>query len=250
MSVLDAVMRLFADRSAVPQRAESRFEARLPSAVDDAYFHALIRLAWPFVRSGPPAHAVAQAEHRLRGVAEQVARCFSPLDAGSARTALNLELRRHLILHEANLRLEGVQVDLTAEPRGCELAAHFEELRRQATVARADQQARLDRVRMFGADVLRDPLLARLWWLDGKIENLPQMVQLDSVFEQAAVCMGGATSEDQIVADPLPGLVRAFLDGLRPEHRELLLRQLAHVFVSYERPELARSLDGLRPDEV
>ena len=93
----------------------------------------------------------------------------------------------------------------------------------------------------MGDQILADPALARLWWLDGKREKLPQLVQMDGVFEQVALLIA-QRSEPVEQASPIPELIRTFLRDLGSHHRALLIKQLQGVFVAYERDDLARTL--------
>ena len=219
--------------------AVTGFPARLPSSVSEAWFRANIQITWPSDRM-PSVRIRSYAEQRLREAAGRVTGGFTPLNTGEAGTELNVTLQRHLDLPDVGVRLAGVSAELVAEPQAVELAERREAERREALQARETLLAKLERLRLFGDQVLADPVLARLWWLDGKIDKLPQMVDMDAVFEKAAVRMGSdAASRPD---DPVPDLIRTFLDGLGPEHRSLLVKQIAHVFVSYERSDLAESL--------
>ena len=96
---------------------------------------------------------------------------------------------------------------------------------------------------MLAVEVLSDPALAGLWWLDGQPEKLPELVKLskNKVFEEAATLF--SASPDHASVDPIPELVRLFLHGLGPSLRQQLIEQLHLVFISYERTDLARKLD-------
>ncbi len=68
--------------------------------------------------------------------------------------------------------------------------------------------------------VLSTPILARLWWLEGKPDNLEKLVSKgrDEMFEKVAELF--TTSAERPVADPIAELIRLFLQGLDPRFRD------------------------------
>jgi hypothetical protein len=87
--------------------------------------------------------------------------------------------------------------------------------------------------------------LARLWWLDNQPDNLLELAEKTNKFESIAALF--RPSAEQPSADPVPGLVKAFLDGLSTDQRAQLVDQLGLVFRAYERTDLADELHSNRP---
>lgn len=217
------------------------FGARLQSSLPEACFQARFHVDWPPTGGDPSLEIRSYAERQLRRTAQRTARAHSLLDIDEAQTAINLALQQDLPLAVANVRLISAEAVLSVLPADRELAEQYEKLQRDTALTRETQRAELDRLRLMGDQILADPALARLWWLDGKREKLPQLVQMDGIFEQTALLITQCT-EPVEQANPIPGLIRTFLHDLAPHHRALLIKQLQGVFVAYERDDLAGML--------
>ncbi|MDB4873503.1 MAG: hypothetical protein JWL97_4507 [Gemmatimonadales bacterium] len=239
---IDAFLNWLADRDARRRPTlTTSFAARLGSSLPEAYFRAVIDLTWPPLREDLPPGLRACAEQQLRGTIQQTAQQHSVLHLGEAESAINLALHKDRQLTDADVRLIAAEAILTAEPAGLELAEQHEVLQRESVLAHAGQQANLDRLRHLGDQILTDPALARLWWMDGNRDRLPKLVEMDGMFEKAAALI--TTQPEPARTDPIAELIHIFLRDLGPEHRELLIKQIKHVFIAYERPELAQQVD-------
>lgn len=213
------------------------FGARLPSSLPEAYFQATVHVTWPPRREGLSPGLIAKAEQQLRGTLSLTVRQHSVLHVAEAETAVNLALNNSLRLTDAGIQVLAAEAALTAEPAGAELAEQYEALQRDTALATATQHAQVDRLRVLGDHILIDPTLARLWWLDGKPEKLPEMVKMNKVFEDAATLLTARGESSR--TNPIAELIQTFLHDLTPGHRELLLKQLQQIFLAYERADLA-----------
>jgi hypothetical protein len=233
-------------RSFFSRRSESletTLQARLPSLLgEEAQFQATITMAW---LPGAPIdeRRQATAELRLVDVARSVARGYSVLNPDEARAAVDVALwDRGLTVTDAELVAVGAKIEV--EPHDRRMAEDHEDLRRETALARQARWEEVERLRLLADQVLATPTLARLWWLEGKPDNLEKLVGegKDKMFEKVAELFGAPA--ERPAADPIADLIRLFLQGLDPRLREQLISQLHLVFKSYERGDLADSLDS------
>lgn len=212
------------------------FEARLPSEIPEAKFHAVIEATWPpGTNAGQSMRSLAG---RLLDVAQPVANRCSVLDRDGAWAALDLALLNDASVQGCGLISLSV-TDLRVGPEDRCLAERRETLRRETALA----QARAENMRVL----LADPTTARLWWLEnspGKLEKLAEQ-KMDGIFEKVATLFG--ESARRPAADPIAELIRLFLQGLDGRFREQLINQLHLVFSAYERDDLAMRLDAYQP---
>ncbi|HLI37593.1 MAG TPA: hypothetical protein VKV80_09660 [Streptosporangiaceae bacterium] len=89
---------------------------------------------------------------------------------------------------------------------------------------------------------LGDSTMARLWWSNGEPDRLLRLADGGVEKFDAAVGMVTESRAGSAAADKIASLVERFLAGLRPDHRKLLITQLAKVFTSYQRAGLAEEL--------
>jgi hypothetical protein len=187
----------------------------------------------------------AGTEQRLLQIGRAAVASFSVLDADEARAAIDLALNGDLQPSEDDAGLIAVKVaEIWIDPADRQMAEAHQALDRDTALARAQQEQKIERLRILSDHVLSDPALAALWWLDGKPDKLQEMVTLHKtkVFTDAASLF--SMSAEQAMADPIPGLIRQFLDGLGPELRQQLIEQLNLVFRSYERHDLTTQLSS------
>jgi hypothetical protein len=215
---------------------------RLPSELgDDARFIATIGATWEPAGRGDQGLVLPY----LRAVGEQVTRKFSVLDIADVHDALTMafgRLRGHEI-PEASARLDAVNATLRVEEADREFAQRKSDFNREALLQNDELQSRLARLTTIRDLFLRDSAMAGLWWSEGKPDRILDLAaRKDSL--DAVVSLFNGTAADRAEADRTGELINVFLTDLGPEYREYLLNQLARVFVSYERPDLA---DGLRP---
>jgi hypothetical protein len=220
------------------------FRVRLPSELREAQFQATIRMEWP---PGRHIDRVLQSvvEQHLLGAARSAAKNYSVLDPHEACAAIDLELFGHLQPEGTDIYPVAASVaEIAADLEDQHLAESQEALRRQTALAQAERTEEVKRLRILGDEILTDPMLARLWWLDGKPDRLEKLVELgnNKVFEDVVGLL--STPAEQLAAEPITELIRIFLQDLDPPYREQLIRQLQFVFRSYERIDLAGKLDS------
>jgi hypothetical protein len=217
------------------------FRARLPSQLEEARFQVTITMMW---LSGivPDQRQQAIAERRVLDAARPVALRYSVLDPDETRAAVDLELwDRGLADTDSQPVVTSVDVHVDSDDR--RLAEEREALRRQTALARKACLADVERSRMLADEVLATPMLAQLWWLEGKPGKLQDLVAMGEkgMFEKVAELFG--KSAEIQPADPIAELIRLFLQGLDARLREQLISQLRFVFADHERPDLVARLD-------
>lgn len=83
--------------------------------------------------------------------------------------------------------------------------------------------------------------MAALWWSNGDPDRLLGLKQHQDALEEA-VRMVSDSGPGRAAGDKIASLIQHFLTDLGPDHRELLISQLARVFSSYQRHDLAEHL--------
>jgi hypothetical protein len=246
-SVIEEIVELF--RRITTRSAHihvTTFTARLPARPRESCFHVKVQLTWT---TGKEADVRLQSatEQTLLSAARATALSYSVLDSDEARAAINLELDRNISHQEEE---DGPSAAIVTEilvlPDDRHMAETYEALLRETALTRTQQREKLERLRILSDQVLSDPALAGLWWLDNKPDKLPELVTLGKkkVFEEAVSLFG--TSSEHATPDPIPELIRLFLHDLGPDLRQQLIERLHLVFISYERPDLAGQLDLYR----
>jgi uncharacterized protein YbjQ (UPF0145 family) len=178
---------------------------------------------------------------RLRDVAQERTRRFSAVHCAEAEQAINVRLSREPSLGTGAV----VGIALAVDEVMHTAALHHLELRRIAALEEEKHRARVAEWARLRDQVLHDPRMARLWWLDGRADRLRDLVAMGDVFEQASQLLDGAPTESS--ADGIARLLREFLSRLTPEQRSHLLLQVARVFRSYEHDDLAVGVESAVP---
>jgi hypothetical protein len=245
MSALALHLRRFLQR-VLTRRADTTvtaFRVRLRSKVPEAHFQVLIQMEWPPGRQVDQVQCSLAEQHLLR-TAQAVAENYSVLDPDEARGAIDLQLFWNLRsegagIHPAAARVIRIEVG----PDDRHLAEAQEALRRQTALAQVERSEEAKRLRILGDDILTNPTLTRLWWLEGKPDKLKELVKPDTmkVFEDVAELFNAPA--ERVAADPISELIRIFLGDLDAQCREQLISQLQFVFRSYERHDLVGNLD-------
>jgi hypothetical protein len=83
--------------------------------------------------------------------------------------------------------------------------------------------------------------MAGLWWSNGEPDRMLRLAEHAAAFDSLVSVVTGPHA-DPAQADKIAGLIGRFLADLGPDHRTLLIGQLAKVFESYHRPDLAEEL--------
>lgn len=222
------------------------FRARIASKLPEAQFQVTIQTGWPRgAQVGQLSHSLAE-QHLLR-VAQMVASEYSVLDSDEARAEIDLQLFRNLSPEGSELSPVAAWVSrIDAGPEDQHLAERHEGLRRQTALAQLEQTEEVKRLRMLGDQVLADPTLASLWWLDGKPDRLEELIRTDKkkVFENVADLFSAVG--EGLTVNPIAQLIRIFLEDLDGSCRQQLIKQLTVVFRAYERHDLAGQLDSYR----
>lgn len=207
----------------------------------DAQFTATIRAQWePFGRGGREI-----VFPYLGGQGAAVTQEFSVLDVAEANDALTRvfsQIARSEI-PGTEIRLISASATLQVEEGHRKFAEQVADLDRQVRFDADNAKATLARLTTIRDMFLRDSAMAGLWWSEGKPERLLELAAHKDKFGTVVSLLDG-TAADRAEADQTRELINLFLTDLGPHHREYLLEQLALVFASYDRPDLA---DKLRP---
>jgi hypothetical protein len=220
------------------------FRARIASELPEAQFQVTIQTGWP---QGGKVGQVPRslAEQHLLRVAQMAASEYSVLDLDEARAEIDLQLFRNLSPEGSELPPVAAWVSrIDAGPDDQHLAEGHEALRRQTALAQFEQAEEVKRLRMLGDQVLADPTLASLWWLDGKPDRLEELIRADKkkVFENVADLFSAVG--EGLAVNPIAQLIRVFLEDLDGSCRQQLIKQLTVVFRAYEHHDLADQLDS------
>ncbi|GAA4200880.1 hypothetical protein GCM10022252_54750 [Streptosporangium oxazolinicum] len=246
-------------RGGGPVTHHTCLHALLPSDLRDASFRASIEVTWTIhMDDRPTGGDEAEMHDCLWDIASKAAKPFGVLQANEAQSRVNIELGRARRVFSSGSWLVHARATLSVDTETLEFARKYDSMQRETALVRERHQAQRDRLLSLREYVLADGGTARLWWLDGNAEKLSRLVEMGGVFERAVdlVTQGvpGTSTPDahhEVVSgeasrpDPAGELIRQFLSGLGPAHRELLISQVGRVFRSYEQPELATELEDL-----
>jgi hypothetical protein len=208
---------------------------------NDAQFIAEISAHWE-----PSGHGGRENVFPYLGAhGAEVTRKFSVLDVTAANDALTRTFSQIAgsEIPSTRIRLIAASATLQVEDGPRNLAEQEADLKRQARLHADDAQAKMARLTMIRDMFLHDGAIAALWWSEGKPERLLELVAHKDKFNMVVNLLHGVTV-DRAEPDQASDLINVFLADLGPHHREHLLDQLARVFTSYDRPDLA---DKLRP---
>lgn len=220
------------------------FQGRLPSKLPQAQFQVVIQAEWPTGWRVDPVRRSLVEQHLL-AAARSAAEHYSVLDPGEAGAAMDLELSSQVDMQDAGIHPTTAcitQIEVGQDDR--RMAESQEAFCRQTALTQIEQMEDARRLRILSDEILIDPTLARLWWLDGKPERLAELVAQGKMFEEVSDLF--CRSPEPLAAEPIAELIRIFLKDLDVGCREWLVGQLHRVFGSFERGDLADKLDSYR----
>jgi hypothetical protein len=205
----------------------------------DAQFTAAIHARWePSGRGGRE-----NAFPYLAAYGAEVTRKCSVLDVAETNDALTRAFSQIAGSEVAGARIRFISASATlrVEDSHRRFAEQEADLNRQARFHIDDAKANMARLTMIRDMFLHDSANAALWWCEGRPERLLELAAHKDKFSTVVNLLHG-TPVDRVEADQASELINVFLADLGPHHREHLLDQLARVFTSYERPDLADKL--------
>ena len=205
----------------------------------DAQFTAAIRAQWE-----PSGHGGREIVFLyLSRYAAEVTRKFSVLDVTEANDTLT-EAFSQVAGREitgGGIRLISASATLQVEDGHRTFAEQEADLNRQARFHADDAKVKMARLTTIRDMFLHDSASAALWWSEGKPERLLELAAHKDKFSTVVNLLDG-TAADRVEPDQTSELINVFLANLGPHHREHLIDQLARVFTSYDRPDLADKL--------
>jgi hypothetical protein len=205
----------------------------------DAQFTAAINARWePSGRGGRESVFPYLAVYGAR-----VTRKYSVLDVTEANDILTRAFSRIAgsEIPEEGIHLISASATLQVEDSHRKFAEQEADLNRQVRFCGDDAKAKMARLTMIRDMFLHDSANAALWWSEGKPERLLELAVHKDKFSTIVNLIHGAPV-DRSAADQTSELIKVFLADLGTHHREYLLDQLARVFMSYDRPDLADNL--------
>jgi len=205
----------------------------------DAQFIAAIHAQWE--SSGRGGRELV-FPHLARQGAE-VTRSFSVLDIAEA-TDMLIRAFAQMAGSEipgTGIRLFSASATLQVEDSHRTFAEREADLNRQARLQVDNAKITMARLITIRDMFLHDSASAALWWSEGKPERLLELPAHKDKFSTVVNVLDG-TAAARADADQTSELIRVFLADLAPHHRKRLIDQLARVFVSYDRSDLADKL--------
>jgi hypothetical protein len=135
-----------------------------------------------------------------------------------------------------------VRVRLDVDPDARESALRHLQLRRAGVLRDEKYRAQKQEWDHLRDHVLQDPVTARLWWLDGNVDRLERMADLDELFQKVSRQLVGSALDPKSSSAEITHLIETFLTRLRPEEQSYLVQQVERVFRSFEHDDLAQAL--------
>jgi hypothetical protein len=205
----------------------------------DAQFAATIHAQWERSCHGGRENVFLY----LSRYAAEVTRKFSVLDVAEANDSLTeaFSLVAGREIPEGGTRLISASATLQVEDGHRRFAEQEADLTRQARFHADEAKVRMARLTTIRDMFLHDSASAALWWCEGRPERFLELAAHKDKFSTVVNLLHG-TPVDHVEADQASELINVFLADLGPHHREYLLDQLARVFTSYDRPDLAGKL--------
>ncbi len=181
----------------------------------------------------------------LGGHGAELTRKFSVLDVTETNDALTRAFSQIAgsEIPDTGIRLISASATLQVEDGHRRFAEQEADLNRQARFHADDAKAKMAYLTTIRDMFLHDSASAALWWSEGRPERLLELAVHKDKFSTVVNLLDG-TAATRAEADQTSELINMFLADLGPHHREHLIDQLARVFTSYDRPDLA---DKLRP---
>ncbi|MQA97084.1 MAG: hypothetical protein GEV11_21470 [Streptosporangiales bacterium] len=163
---------------------ETRFTARLPSSVEGLCFDASFDVVWARTGGGENANLEAMVLRHLYEVARRVTATEPVTQAEAVQARLNVVLGVPAAVDGGQVTLVRARAILTVDSASREQMRAYEEMAREASMERARRERDLERWRYLADVVFSDPALARMWWLDGHPERLPELARMDPIFDR------------------------------------------------------------------
>jgi hypothetical protein len=177
--------------------------------------------------------------NHLRAVAERRTCRFSVVYPLEAQQDANSWLAREVLLGGAG----SAEVELFVDEAVLSAGRKILVSRHEAALVEERRRAQVKEWVALRDEVLTDPGLVRLWWLDGRSERLGELVTMGDAFDKVPILLGNASNGS--TARAITAVLDDFLSRLTAEQRDLLVHQLGRVFRSYERGDLADGLETL-----
>jgi hypothetical protein len=232
------------DRSSFAQQEEPNGSAcratrryRLDSVLRDAHFDAEIQAEWLPMERGYDTIVF----RFVGGHANAVTKRFSVLNADAANDELNEFLAAMQLPGELGIRLLSARVTLRVAVEDHDFALRQASIARQAQADAAELAAKHAHLMRLRELFLRDSAMAMLWWFDGDRDRMLSLTEKGDRFD---TIVGLITNSPNVApqSDKIAPLVADFLADLGVDHRTYLIGQLAKIFESYHRSDLAEAL--------
>lgn len=221
-----------------PQLAElaDDFVLDLPSLVEGDYFRADCTVEW----LGPAAREDVDREklrHAVLRYARPEAARHTAAHLDTAQIAVNARLSRAVPPPDSEARYMTATVRLSAEAKVKEAATEWEKMRSHLAIRRLNDQLELERLRHLRDDIFTKPDVARTYWLDKHPEALDAV--LEERFDRVAEKLTSGPQPSTLV---VANVIREFLAGLGPEHKEVMMGLLHKALADFGRADLALRL--------
>jgi hypothetical protein len=177
----------------------------------------------------------------LREQGNAVTRRFSVLNTEAASDELNASFIGTRLLPGTGIQLLSASASLSVAEKDRDFAAKQATIARQADADAAELAAKHTHLMRLRELFLRDTATAMLWWSDGDRDRMLGLADHEKQFDTMVRLITGSP-HGTAPPDEIAPLVASFLADLGPDHRRFLISQLAKVFESYHRPDLAEEL--------
>lgn len=234
------------------QKGITNFDARLPSSCAGIAFHSRIigQLHGPLDHpAATPTQSAAAIRILLRSTAADISRRHDPTDLDAARDACALHLHQPRPIPAYPDVLVTATLDLTLGSTDREATQLLMAERQQQAVEAAVQRQRHQVLR----DMLSDPTLAVLWWLDTHADALtgfskPDQLRdlLTRLREISEHLRQLPPSTDTPLEQQLLELLRTFVSSFTEDHQKLMLMSIMALgFSQTGHPHLVASIEHL-----
>lgn len=222
---------LFTVQHPAPQQALA-IPLLVASNAEGLFFRAVV--------SVPPPEGHVAMTSEIRAQVEHVTAEFSVLHREEAQYALHDHLGAYPHLEGSAPLPPGTVVTLYVDQDTHDVAGEHERIRLRGTVQEAEHQQQCERWSRQRI-LLTDPVLARMWWLDGHGDRLTQLVSLGDTFEEAARLLSADAPAANGGADT-SRLIHDFVAAMGPDQQQFLAMQIAALLTDYEQSDLAQQV--------
>jgi hypothetical protein len=226
-----------------PKRPTVVFTAVLPSAVPHAEFTATCTVAWEAIGETTHAKPESIARSDIERRAAEVLAKGQVTHCEQLQHKLEAELGYVTKLEDARIAVQLVEIELTCTDESRAATELYQELQRRRLVRGWDRDLKLDELRHLKDDILSDPAMATVWWLQNNDNQVDQAVEMSAKLRKLAQIM--TENDERSTTDTVASLVDRFVDRLPDGARWRLLSNLAEVFSHYGSPDLASELPEL-----